>query len=185
MISAHEEGRRRFGVDTTSCAVLVEARSNVGPVTFGTTQVSGLLEVVRSGEHVDTGLRPTAKLIVPLATLTSGNALYDAELHKRLSVQRFPDVTIELVEADTGGGEDYHVSGTVTIHGVTATLHGGVVLSFPEPDTILVKGEHVIDIRDFDIDVPSVLMLRIYPDVKVSLHLLARESLATDGTGNI
>lgn len=182
MITAHQPERRRFGVDPTSCAVLVEARSNVGPVSFGTTQISGLIEVVRSGDQIDTALRPSAKLIVPLASLTSGNALYDAELQKRLAVQRFPDVTIELAEAEAGGGTDYHVTGTVTIHGVTSTLHGGVTLSFPEDDAVLITGEHVIDVRDFDIDVPSVLMLRIYPDVKVSLQLLARESLAVDGT---
>lgn len=161
--------------------MLVEARSNVGAVSFGSTEVSGVIEAVREGDVVDTSQGPSARLTVPLASLTSGNALYDAELQKRLAVQRYPIVTIELTEAESGGGPSYHVSGNVTIHGVTATLSGGVELSFPEPDAVLVTGEHVIDIRDFDIDVPSVLMLRIYPDVKVSLQLLARTSLATEG----
>ena len=34
-------------------------------------------------------------------------------------------------------------------------------------------GEEVVDIRDFGIASPTVLMLRIYPDVRVRLHVEA------------
>ncbi len=34
-------------------------------------------------------------------------------------------------------------------------------------------GEQVFDIRDFDVPSPTVLMLRIYPDVRVHLHVEA------------
>lgn len=176
MIGLEQPERRRFEVDPTASALLVEARSNVGVVSFGTTEVTGVVEAVRQGSALDLGSSPTAHLSVRLASLTSGNALYDAELHKRLAVQRFPFVTLELTEADLVEGSDYRVSGRVTIHGVASTLYGGVVLTFPQADTVLVTGEQTIDIRDFDIDVPSVLMLRIYPDVKVSLHLVARHA---------
>jgi len=175
-ISTQATKRSHFELDTSSCAVLVEARSNVGAVSFGSTELNGVIEAVRAGDGIDTDSRPCAHLTVPLASLTSGNALYDAELQQRLAVQRFPVVTIELDEARAVGGSHYRVSGRVTLHGVTATLSGGVTLSFPEPDAVLITGEQVVDIRDFEIDLPSVLMLRIYPDVKVSLHLMARES---------
>lgn len=170
--------RTRFAVDRTASAVLVEARSNVGGVSFGSTDISGVIEAVRHGDSVDTNAKPCASLTVPLASLTSGNALYDAELQQRLAVQRHPLVAIELLEATLVADSDYRVRGTVTIHGVTVTLTGRLGLAFPEPDTVLITGEHIIDIRDFDIDLPSVLMLRIYPDVKVSLQLLAREAVA-------
>jgi polyisoprenoid-binding protein YceI len=167
--------RTHFTVDPSGCAVLVEARSNVGGVSFGTTDVSGCLEVVRTDGHVDPHDGPCARLSVPLESLTSGNALYDAELQQRLAAWRFPVVTVELTEAQLLGGEDYVVSGLVTLHGVTAVLHGAVSLSFPEPRAVLVRGEQVVDVSEFGIDVPSVLMLRIYPEVKVSLQLLARQ----------
>ena len=41
-------------------------------------------------------------------------------------------------------------------------------------------GEQVVDIRDFDIASPTVLMLRIYPDVVVKLYVEAEE---VDGRG--
>lgn len=171
----------RYAVVPSSSAVLVAARSNMGSVEFGSTQLSGIIELVRSGEHVSIEVCPTVTLDVPLSSLTSGNALYDAELQTRLNVQRFPKVSIELVEAEFLTGLDYHVTGSVAIHGLTSTLHGIVTLSFPEPDTVLVLGDHTLDIRDFDIDVPSVLMLRIYPDVKVSLHLVAKLTNIPEG----
>ena len=40
-------------------------------------------------------------------------------------------------------------------------------------ERLVVTGDHVFDIRDFDIVSPTVLMLRIYPDVRVRLHVEA------------
>jgi hypothetical protein len=35
---------------------------------------------------------------------------------------------------------------------------------------LLITGEQAFDIRDFAVPSPTVLMLRIYPDVRVQLH---------------
>jgi hypothetical protein len=35
---------------------------------------------------------------------------------------------------------------------------------------LVISGEQVFDIRDFALSSPTVLMLRIFPDVRVSLH---------------
>ncbi len=43
---------------------------------------------------------------------------------------------------------------------------------------IVVSGEQVIDIRKFEIAAPTMLMLKIYPDVRVFLHLEAEASLS-------
>lgn len=173
--------RSRFAVDASACAVLVQARSNVGTVRFASSDIRGAVEVVRTGDGVDVRSCPTARLELPLASLTSGNALYDAELQQRLAVRRYPMATVELLGAELLGGADYRVTGAVTIHGVTATLQGDVRLGFREPGELLVSGEKVVDIRDFEIELPNVLMLRIYPDVKVRLQLLAREDGTDEG----
>ncbi len=161
-------------LDPEFCAVLVDARSTIGSVSFGSTDLTGVIEVELDGEDIVVTSSPLARLSLPLTSLMSGNPLYDAELRQRLDVQRFPDVALDLRESQHVGGPDYRASGTVTLHGVTATLHGGVSITFPEPGVMAVTGEQVFDVRDFDIDLPTVLMLRIYPDVKVSLQLLAR-----------
>lgn len=167
--------RSHFALDPESCAVLIRARSNVGAVQFGTTSLRGTIDVVRSSAGIDVDNRPVVLLELPLKDLTSGNALYDSELHQRLDVRRFPVARLELVEARHLGDLDYAVAGTVTLHGVSAVLRGTVSLGFPEDGVLTVTGDQVIDVRDFHIDLPTLLMLRLYPDVKVSLQLLARE----------
>ena len=52
-------------------------------------------------------------------------------------------------------------------------LQGTVVAGLPNARTLVVRGEHGFDIRDFDISSPTVLMFRIYPDVMVKLQLEA------------
>jgi hypothetical protein len=43
----------------------------------------------------------------------------------------------------------------------------------PGERTLVVRGEQVVDIRDFGVVSPTVLMLRIYPDVVVGLQVEA------------
>jgi hypothetical protein len=43
----------------------------------------------------------------------------------------------------------------------------------PTDRRLVVRGEQVVDIRDFGIASPTVLMLRIYPDVVVGLQVEA------------
>lgn len=173
--------RTHFRIDTDASALLVEARSNVGLVAFGTTELTGSLSGDVVDGRLDTAGECAARLVVPLASLTSGNALYDAELYQRLDTRRYPEAVAELLRATPLREEDHQLTGQVTIHGVTTVLDGDVRISRPEPDTVRVTGSSVLDIRDFDIPVPSVLMLRIYPDVKVSLQLVARRVPAPDG----
>ena len=46
----------------------------------------------------------------------------------------------------------------------------------------LIRGEQVVDIRDFGLVSPTVLMLRIYPDVVVGLQVEAElEEQGTTG----
>ena len=63
------------------------------------------------------------------------------------------------------------MTGELTFHGITRSITGTVALSTPGSGRLLVTGEHMFDMRDYDIAAPSVLMLRIYPDVRVQLQL--------------
>ena len=67
----------------------------------------------------------------------------------------------------------FRVRGVVLLHGETKELEGTVVVTRRSDGNLVVGGEQMIDIRDFDITSPTVLMLRIYPDVMVSLQLEA------------
>lgn len=164
--------RTRFRLVPEHSAVLIEARSNVGPIAFGSTNVEGSVEMVVDSSVIDVDSSPSASLSVELSSLRSGNALYDAELLRRVDARRHPTTVVELRAAVRIGHSDrYQVTGDLTFHGVTRSASGTVAVSLPSDETIQIMGEHVFDIRDFDIVAPNVLMLRIYPDVRVQLQL--------------
>jgi PadR family transcriptional regulator PadR len=175
--------RVRFEIAPDRSDVVVEARSNIGPIAFRTSGIDGFVEAdVRDG-LVDASTEPTGELRVRVIDLTSGNAFYDAELLRRVDARRFPTALVVLRSARrVGGGNRYELSGEATIHGVTRELVGAVTATVVERDRhgkgglgidrrITVVGEHVLDIRQFAMDVPTMPLFKIYPDVRLHLHV--------------
>ncbi|MEO6886956.1 MAG: YceI family protein [Jatrophihabitantaceae bacterium] len=182
-----------LAVVSAESAVLIEARSSVGLISFGTTAVRGEFRGALVNGEIDVNEPSHASLVVPVTSLTSGNALYDAELHDRLNAQRYPEITAELRTADAVGPGRFSVSGDLTIHGTTRRQIGTLAIAIsktaaasPEQPgartaapvvvtglVVVVSGTLIVDIRDFDIELPGVLMLQIYPDVTVSFRVTA------------
>jgi poly-beta-hydroxybutyrate-responsive repressor len=164
----------RFRVIPERSVVMIDARSSVGPITFGATGVSGVIEVGLSGHRVCHDPPPTAHLDIEVERLRSGNSLYDAELLRRVDARRHPVVTLDLQGCTAlGSSGRYQLHGEVAFHGVSRPLNGTVAVAMSSDHTLVVRGEQVVDIRDFGIVSPTVLMLRIYPDVAVSLQIEA------------
>ncbi|MFZ0667553.1 MAG: helix-turn-helix transcriptional regulator [Acidimicrobiales bacterium] len=162
---------RRFELLPERSVVLIEVRSTVGPLSFGVTGVTGWVEAVIAGGILRTEVPPTARLEIDVAGLKSGNDLYDAELQRRIDARRYPSATVELRECEASGASlRYGLTGDLTFHGVTRPAQGTVHVEAMSDERLVITGEQVFDIRDFAIPSPTVLMLRIYPDVRVRLH---------------
>ncbi len=167
--------RRRFHLVADRSVVLIEVRSTVGPISFGAVGVTGSIEADVDNGAVVADSQPAAHLEIAVDGLRSGNGLYDAELLRRIDGRRFPWVTLDLRECTSLGSENrYRLGGQLTFHGVTRPAQGTVNASIAG-DRLVVTGEQVFDIRDFAIPSPTMLMLRIYPDVRVRLHVEATE----------
>lgn len=164
----------RFRVVPDRSVVLIEARSTVGPIRFGAVGLTGFVNVAIRNGQICNNVRPTAHLEIAVGSLRSGNGLYDAELLRRIDARRFPVVSLDLSEATvTGHADRFRLAAEVTFHGVTRPLRGAVAVSLPSERRLVVTGEQAFDIRDYQIASPTVLMLRIYPDVRVNLHVEA------------
>ena len=154
--------------------VLLEVRSTAGPISFGALGLTGTIEADVVDGAVRSGTRPTAHVEVAVRGLCSGNSVYDAELLRRIDARRFPTAALELRECvATAGGDRYRVGGELTFHGVTRPIQGFVHVEVKGDRDLVIAGEQVFDIRDFDVPCPTVLMLRFYPDVRVRLHVEA------------
>ncbi len=166
--------RCRFRVVPERSVVLIEARSTVGPIRFGAMGLTGTIEVAMRDGEVCCDSRPSAGLVIPVDQLRSGNGLYDAELLRRIDARRFPRVSLNLENCTSiGTGDRYRLAGEVTFHGITRPLRGTVGVKLLSTRKLVVTGDHALDVRDFQLPSPTVLMLRIYPDVRVNLHVEA------------
>lgn len=201
--SAWLSGPATFRVVGSRSSLVVEARSNVGPIAFSTDQLDGSIAVELAEGLVMVEPPPVATLRARVAGLTSGNPLFDQELVRRVEARRYPFVEVRLATAARiGDGNCYQIEGTVTMHGVPCSLagmvtvtvhaprpHGGAsvreeVASVPgstapvrpaQPGlaTMTVTGSHIVDIRRFGMAVPTMPLLKLYPDVRLALHLEA------------
>jgi hypothetical protein len=133
---------------------------------------------------VDTDPAPGARLEARITDLHSGNALYDAELHRRADARRYPLVILEMAAADRiGDGNCYRVKGgRHHPRGDRAPRRHGDHHGPERPSTwrgarprrhLTITGEHLIDIRHFGLAVPEMPMFKLYPDVLLHLHLEA------------
>ena len=166
--------RHRFRVVPERSVVLIESRSTVGPIRFGAKGLTGAISVDLRDGAISTDSCPAATLEIAVNELRSGNALYDAELLRRVEARRFPQVRLDLRDCEPVGGRDrFRLSGDLTFHGITRPLQGTVDVTMLSERRLLVAGEHALDARDFHLTSPTVLMLRIYPDVRVSLNVEA------------
>ncbi len=164
----------RFRVVPDRSAVMINARSSVGPITFGAIGVTGVLVAAVTAHRVCSTPLPTAHLEFDVERLRSGNTLYDAELLRRIDARRHPTVSLDLQACTPLGTTGrYQLQGQVTFHGVSKPLDGTVSVVMPCEHTLVIRGEQVIDIRDFGVVSPTVLMLRMYPDVVVGIQVEA------------
>lgn len=178
--------RASFEVAAGRSCLIVEARSNIGPIAFSTTSLRGAVRAALRDGLVSVEEPPSAHVELDMASLSSGNRLYDSELMDRVGARRHPEVTLDLVSARRlGDGNCYEAAGELTLRGVTRSVSGAVTVTLGVASSRLlsadggrrmtVTGEQVLDIREFDIEPPAWGMLRIYPDVRLRLHLEAAE----------
>ena len=167
-------GPRRFRLSPERSVALIEVRSTVGPISFGAIGVSGYIEACVWDGVVHIEMPPSAHVEIAVDGLRSGNGLYDAELLRRIDARQFPLALLDLNECMASGDAGRHrLGGELTFHGVTRPVQGTVNVEVIADKRLVVTGEQVFDIRDFDVPSPTVLMLRIYPDVRVHLHVEA------------
>lgn len=162
-----------LGIVSADSAILVEARSSVGAISFGTTQLTGTFRGRIDEGRIDPNSPMSVVAEVPVASLQSGNAVYDSELRSRLDVRRFPHIVAELRRLDLLESGRYELEGDLTIHGHAHRYTCTASVEVSAEPSLVVSGSTVVDMRDYDIALPSLMMLRIYPDVTVHFRIKA------------
>lgn len=156
--------------------VWIEARSSLHPIHGEGRGLEGSIEAEVIDGRLDLNGAPKIRLELPVESLKSGKSLEDAEMMRRIDARRYPTIRGNVVEMNESAAGRYKVRGDLTFHGVTKTVEGEVSISMPDGDgTIVFEGEQTFDIRDFGVTPPKILMLKVHPDVKVRVRVVAEQ----------
>jgi polyisoprenoid-binding protein YceI len=160
----------RYRVIPERSHLWAEARSSLHPVKVETTGLGGDVEAEVEDGRVRLGA--PFRVDIDAERLRSGNMIMDVELQRRLETKKFPRV-VGAVSAAAATGTGWRLSGELTLHGVARATDADVTVRVVDDRTIEIEGEKTIDMRDYGLNPPKLLMFRVHPDVKVRARLVA------------
>lgn len=165
----------RYRIVPDRSQVWIEARSNVHPIHASTDGLEGYIDLETKAEGtVDLAAQPAGKLSLPVSRLSSGNRLEDRELQKRIDARRFPTIDGVLTHMDHVGTDGhYRVAGDLAFRGVVQRCEDDMTVRFVDDQTVELGGTSTFNIRDFGMEPPRILMLKVAPEVSVRVEIVA------------
>ena len=164
----------RFAVVPAESSLTFEANSTLHKVHGRADALAGYVEAAWDGD-APLALDPAPRMRVEfnVERLRSGNDLQDREMWKMIDSRRFPLIAAEMREIKQGSAPGkYQAAGDITLAGRVRRYDGEMRVTH-DGDGMLVEGDLVVDIRDFGLRPPNLLIIRVDPQVKVHLHLVA------------
>jgi hypothetical protein len=164
----------RFDIVPERSQVWIDARSSVHPIHSQTDGLEGFVELaIGEDGAVDVAAGAHARLSLPVEQLRSGNFLEERELKRRIDARRFPTIDGELSSLSRDGDGAYLVEGTITFRGESRVYEAPMTIEMVDGQTLRLAGEATFDIRDFGMEPPRILMLRVEPEVTVRVEIIA------------
>ncbi len=148
------------------------------PIHSSSDGLEGWVELSPDGDGgLDPTVAPAGTLRLPVTRLSSGNRLEDRELHKRIEARQFPTIegVLRAMEPDGASGA-FRVQGDLTFRGVTRRCQDRMTMRVVDDRTVELAGSSTFDIRDFGMQPPRILMLKVEPEVVVRVEITATRS---------
>ncbi len=166
----------RFRIVPEQSTVLIEASSSLHPIHTRTAGLQGFLDVDVHEGAIDVSNEPKGELSLRVERLSSGNRLEDRELQRRIDSRRYPTIDGRMTALRASGADGrYLVVGDLSFRGVTRRCEDEVTITPIDDRTLRLEGESGFDIRDFGMEPPRIFMLRVHPDVKVRIEVVAEK----------
>jgi hypothetical protein len=131
--------------------------------------LSGSLTVDSGPDAAEPGPAPKGYLELPVTALSFGSAMYDRELPRRVDAARYPTVTLRLDGAEPEGPGAWRLRLSLTVHGVTQSFQETAQVSRGDDGKLTLRGSHRFDVRDFGIEPPRVLGMKVHPEFEVTV----------------
>jgi polyisoprenoid-binding protein YceI len=123
-----------------------------------------------------------AKVIINAASLETGNSERDADMRRDfLEVERFPTIELHIGDvqaAQSAASEaswDVVLHAQLTVHGTTRNVRVPMTVDLGA-ERVTARGQIHLDMRDYNIRVPRVLLIPMKSQVLVGFDVVARPS---------
>jgi polyisoprenoid-binding protein YceI len=162
----------RYTFDSVRSCIWISGHSNLHPINTETRGITGWIEIAAKADgSLELSEPVSGELHLAAERLTSGNVLYDRELRRRIDARRYPAIVGELTNVRSGSEHPrYLVTGDISFHGKTRTFEHVMEIDV-QGDGISLTGDYTFDIRQFGLEPPSMLMVRVYPEIGVRVEL--------------
>jgi hypothetical protein len=155
----------RYVVVPEHSEVAVDADSTLHAIHGRAARATGEIDIGVDGRIVE------GRLEVEVRDLSWGNPLLDRETRRRIDERTHPSITGTIV-ADECIGEGVHRSrGTIAFLGATHDVSGELHVEEGAPGTLVVTGEQRFDVRDWGLQPPRLLALKVHPEITVRIRL--------------
>jgi polyisoprenoid-binding protein YceI len=165
----------RYRFDPDRSTVSIDARSSLHPIHSTTNGLEGFVDLELDPDGaVDLTAKPAAQLSLPVTRLSSGNPMEDRELQKRIDARRYPRISGVLEHMERGGSNgSYRMAGEVTFRGVSRPHEDEMTIHAVNDHAIKLAGTSRFDIREFGMQPPRILMLKVEPEVDIRVDIVA------------
>jgi hypothetical protein len=153
--------------------VWIHARSTLHPIDSSTTGLEGWIRAaVTAKGALDLSQPVGAHLELPVGLLRGSNPLEEREMKRRINARRYPTIDGELTSVEAAGEADqYVVTGDLTFYGTTRPCTDTMTITVNDDGVLHLEGESTFDVRDFGMQPPRILMIRVEPVVRVRVAI--------------
>ena len=159
-------GATRYTIDSTTASVLFAASSSLHPIRSN-APARGWFEADIENDRFARGSALSGRLEVPLADLSSGNALVDREMRRRAGSATHPLIIADIESTLDLEGTQATIAGTIHFSGRSELVQGTIAL-LPGPR---IAGTGEFDVRWWGFDPPRILVVRVDPIVTVEIDV--------------
>jgi hypothetical protein len=170
----HDREVTRFVIDPDVSQVWIEGSSSVHAIHATATGLTGSIELVRSRDGIAAGPGLVGEVRVAVGRLASGNALVDRETRRRIDATRHPEIVGTVTAGESIAPGHFMVTGDIAFRGEVRSVSGELVISFEE-ERLIVEGTQSFDVRNWGLRLPRLGLVRVHPDVRVRVRVIAKE----------